>query len=331
MAALLEVEDLHVRLPVAGGTLHAVRGIGFALQPGRTLCLVGESGCGKSLTALALMALLPRRAARDAARLSFAGTDLRSLPERRMAALRGDRMAMIFQDPMTSLNPTMRVGTQLVEALRRHRRVSAAAARDRAVALLERVGIAGAAARLGQYPHQFSGGQRQRLMLAMALMCEPQLLVADEPTTALDVTIQAQILRLLAEVQRELGLALLLITHDLGIVARMADEVAVMYAGEIVERGPAAAVFAAPQHPYTQGLLNCIPAPGRTLPGTPLAAIAGVVPSLVGDWRGCAFRARCSRARPACADDPVPTRTAAGRHSYRCVLSPAPAGREAAP
>jgi peptide/nickel transport system ATP-binding protein len=228
---LLEVEGLKVDIATGGGMLHAVRNVSFTVARGETLCLVGESGCGKSMTALAIMDLLPRRAKRTARRLRF---EARDLAKGAMEDLRGDRIAMIFQEPMTALNPAYTIGDQLAEGYLRHKGGSAAVARDRAVHLLEKVGIASAAGRLRQYPHQLSGGLRQRVMIAMALMCEPDLLIADEPTTALDVTIQAQILRLLADLQRELGIAMVLITHDLGIVARIANRVAVMYAGEIV-------------------------------------------------------------------------------------------------
>jgi peptide/nickel transport system ATP-binding protein len=299
-----------------------VRGIDFSVAAGETLCIVGESGCGKSLTALALINLLPRAAMRDARRLAFAGKSLIGLSERAMADLRGRRIAMIFQDPTTSLNPTLRIGLQLTEGLMRHEGVSAVTARRRAVELLERVGIGEAAARLHQYPHQFSGGQRQRIMIASALMTRPALLIADEPTTALDVTIQAQILALLDELRREFDLALLLITHDLGIVARLADRIAVMYAGAIVERGSAADVFSTPQHPYTQGLIGAIPVPGRTPPGTHLAAIAGRVPELIGDVSGCAFRDRCAFAEARCAVDPVPVQRRNDSHAYACILQP---------
>ena len=305
-------------IPLARGTLHAVRGIDFSVARGETLCIVGESGCGKSLTSLALMGLLPKRARRGAAVLDFDGTALGALGERGMSALRGNRLSMIFQEPMTALNPAYTIGDQLIEAVRRHRRIPRAEAASRAVQGLERVGISAASSRLGQYPHQLSGGLRQRVMIAMALMCEPDLLIADEPTTALDVTVQAQILRTLRELQRELGMAMILITHDLGIVARMADRVAVMYAGEVVEHGTAADVFDRPMHPYTQGLLRCIPVPGRSVRGEPLGSIPGTVPSLVGALDGCAFRDRCERASPPCAAD-VP-RHGGLAHGWRCVL-----------
>jgi peptide/nickel transport system ATP-binding protein len=319
---LLEVEGLGVDISTAAGTLHAVRDVSFTVARGETLCLVGESGCGKSMTALAVMDLLPRAATRRARRLAFAGEDLIRADRRRANALRGDRMAMIFQEPMTALNPAYTIGDQLMEGYRRHKGASPAQARERAVFLLGKVGIASAGERLGQYPHQLSGGQRQRVMIAMALANEPDLLIADEPTTALDVTVQAQILKLLAELQREFGIALVLITHDLGIVARIARRVAVMYAGEVVEAGPAAAIFAHPRHPYTRGLIDCIPVPGRTRPGERLGVIPGVVPSLVGDLTGCAFRDRCGFARPACAEPP-PRREGPEQHAWRCVLEPA--------
>jgi peptide/nickel transport system ATP-binding protein len=317
--SLLEVRHLAVDIPVADGTLHAVRDASLVLDAGETLSVVGESGCGKSLTSLAIMGLLPRSARRRAERLSFAGEDLLHASPRRLRELRGDRMAMIFQEPMTSLNPAYTVGDQLEEPFLRHGKGDRRAARDRAVALLERVGIAAAARRLGQYPHELSGGLRQRVMIAMALMCGPSLLLADEPTTALDVTIQAEILRLLAELQREMGMGLLLVTHDLGVVATVADRVAVMYAGEVVEQGATADVFAAPKHPYTRGLLACIPVPGETPRGVKLGTIPGMVPSLVGGVVGCAFRDRCPLAEPRCAEDPVPRHLDGVGHAWRCI------------
>ncbi len=320
--ALLEVENLGVDIPIAAGTLRAVRGIDFAIESGETLCLVGESGCGKSLTALSVMGLLPKKARRSAHRLVFAGTDLAALGEREMGRLRGDRMAMIFQEPMTSLNPAYTIGDQLMEMLTHHRGANSSEARDRAVHLLERVGITAAASRLGQYPHQLSGGLRQRVMIAMALMCEPELIIADEPTTALDVTIQAQILHLLTELQREMDMALILITHDLGVVARVADRVAVMYAGEVVEEGPVAAIFEAPLHPYTRGLLDCIPVPGKTGRGARLGTIPGMVPTLIDAFEGCGFRNRCPLASEACAGADIPFTRLAGGQGYRCVLDP---------
>jgi peptide/nickel transport system ATP-binding protein len=229
---------------------------------------------------------------------------------------------MIFQEPMTSLNPAYTIGNQLEEALLRHRKVGRAKARERAVFLLETVGISAAASRLGQYPHQLSGGLRQRVMIAMALMCGPELIIADEPTTALDVTIQAQILHLLAKLQRELRVAVILISHDLGVVARVADRVAIMYAGQIVETGEVSAIFAQPMHPYTQGLLRCIPVPGKTKRGVPLGSIPGIVPGLFGELSGCSFRNRCAHAYAGCASTNVGMKELAPGRGYRCLLPP---------
>ncbi len=322
MSAILEVEALDVTIPLAHGTLHPVRQVSFAVARGETFCIVGESGCGKSLTSLAIMDLLPKRARRTAARLVFAGSDLAGLDERRMADIRGDRMAMIFQEPMTSLNPSYTVGNQLEEVLLRHRRIGRSAARERAVFLLEKVGITAAGNRLRQYPHQLSGGLRQRVMIAMALMCGPELIIADEPTTALDVTIQAQILRLLASLQREFDMGVILITHDLGIVARVATRVAVMYAGQIVETGTVDEIFTQPMHPYTQGLLRCIPVPGKTRRGEHLGSIPGLVPNLFGELSGCSFRNRCTHAFASCASVDVGLQELAPGRAYRCLLSP---------
>ena len=315
MSALLDIEDLRVTF---GGTA-AVRGISLTVEKGETHCLVGESGCGKSVTSLAVMGLLAKGGKREAARLSFAGDDIRDYNEAQMSRLRGDRMAMIFQEPMTSLNPAYTVGSQMTEVLRRHRGTPRAQAVDRAVELLTRVGITAPGLRLGQFPHQLSGGLRQRVMIAMALMCDPELLIADEPTTALDVTVQAQILRLLAELQKDLGLGILLITHDLGIVARVADRVSVMYAGEVVESAPTAELFRAPRHPYTRGLLSCVPVPGKVKRGEPLGSISGVVPRIPPGFTGCAFRDRCSFAEAACAG-PLPRRDVGPAHEALCIL-----------
>ncbi|GGB12001.1 ABC transporter ATP-binding protein [Brucella endophytica] len=320
-STLLQVEGLSVDIKTGAGTLHAVRNISFSVKRGETLCIVGESGCGKSMTSLAIMDLLPRAAKRSAQQLLFAGENLTRKTTGQLNALRGNRMAMIFQEPMTALNPAYTIGDQLMEGYRRHKHASAAEARERAVFLLGKVGIAAAGDRLGQYPHQLSGGLRQRIMIAMALMCGPELVIADEPTTALDVTIQAQILRLLAELREELGIALVLITHDLGVVARIADQVAVMYAGEIIEQGCAADIFSDPRHPYTRGLIDCIPLPGKTRPGEKLGIIPGVVPSLVGEIKGCTFRDRCSHAEVRCSVA-APARRVAD-HSWRCILEDA--------
>lgn len=318
---ILDIENLTVDIPVPSGMLHPVQGISLHVDRGETLCIVGESGCGKSLTSLAIMDLLPTKALRGADRIHLTGQDLQNASERQMSDIRGNRMSMIFQEPMTSLNPAYTIGNQLAEALRRHKKVSLNDARDRAVFLLEKVGITAAASRLGQYPHQLSGGLRQRVMIAMSLMCGPDLIIADEPTTALDVTIQAQILHLLADLQSEFQTGLILITHDLGVVARIADRVAVMYAGEIVEAGTADQVFNNPAHPYTRGLLSCIPIPGKTRPGERLGAIAGIVPSLVGELKGCHFASRCPLANSICRLTNVPLKEASGPgHQFRCVL-----------
>ncbi len=319
MKPVLEIENL--RVGFADGTA-AVRGVSLKVARGETHCLVGESGCGKSVTALSTMNLLARGARRSADVMRFHDYDLTSLSDRDMARLRGDKIAMIFQEPMTSLNPAYTIGSQMAEVLERHRRVSRAKGLERAADLLGRVGITAPGMRLAQYPHQLSGGLRQRVMIAMALMCEPELLIADEPTTALDVTVQAQILRLLQELQRELGLALLLITHDLGIVARMAQRVSVMYAGQVVESGSAEALFRAPTHPYTRGLLACVPIPGKTPRDQPLGSIPGVVPRIGPGFVGCAFRDRCAHAEPACGGT-VPRRTVAADHDAVCTMVPA--------
>ena len=317
MTQVLEVSNLHVRF----GQTAAVRGVSLRIQRGETHCLVGESGCGKSVTALAVMGLLARGAERQADVLRFHDHDLTRLDERGMSRLRGDRLAMIFQEPMTSLNPAYTIGSQMVEVLARHRRIDRRAARERAAELLGRVGITAPGLRLGQYPHQLSGGLRQRVMIATALLCDPELLIADEPTTALDVTVQAQILRLLQRLQRELGLALLLITHDLGIVARMAQRVSVMYAGQVVESAPVEALFAAPTHPYTRGLLDCIPVPGSSGRDEPLGSIPGTVPRIAPGFVGCGFRDRCAQAAEICAAS-VPTQLMADDHAYLCRLTP---------
>ena len=314
----LRVRGLSVDIAVQGGTLHAVRRVDLSVDRGETLAIVGESGCGKTITALAILRLLPRSAALRAAELSLEGLDLRGLSNRDFSKVRGNRASMIFQDPMTSLNPVYTIGNQLAESYLRHRGGGRKEALDRAEYLLDRVGIANAAVRLSQYPHQLSGGLRQRMMIAMALMCDPSLIVADEPTTALDVTVQVQILRLLAELQAEFDMALVLISHDLGIVARTADRVAVMYAGRIVETGSSEQVFASPVHPYTQGLLDCIPHPGRRR-GEPLGSIAGVVPTLIGRREGCMFRNRCPVAEDRCRRQGDELREAGAGHEYRCV------------
>lgn len=324
-APLLAIEGLSVDLPTKRGMLHAVRDVSFTLAPRETLCLVGESGCGKSTTALALLGLLPEGARHRRRRFTFAGEDLTATSATRLPMLRGARMTMIFQEPASALNPVLTIGGQLNDVYRCHTRTTRGAARDRAVELMQRVGIANAGDRLRQYPHQLSGGLRQRVMIAMALMCRPSLVIADEPTSALDVTVQAQILRLLADLQQETGIAILLITHDLAVVARASHRVAVMYAGEIVESADTPTLFADPRHPYTRGLMGAMLTAGGPHANGRVRPIPGAVPSLIGDVSGCAFRTRCSSATSACADT-VAMRTESGRpsHSWRCVLGGPP-------
>jgi peptide/nickel transport system ATP-binding protein len=318
---ILEVENLTIEIPVPSGMLHPVQDVSIHVDRGETLCIVGESGCGKSLTSLAIMDLLPNKAVRTCTKLELDGQNIMSISEREMSDIRGDRMGMIFQEPMTSLNPAYTIGNQLTETLMRHRKVSHEEARLRAVDLLEKVGITAAASRLGQYPHQLSGGLRQRVMIAMTLMCGPDLIIADEPTTALDVTIQAQILHLLASLQKEFMMGMILITHDLGVVARIADRVGVMYAGQIVESGTADQIYNAPTHPYTQGLLASIPIPGKTKRGEHLGSIPGIVPSLIGEMTGCHFASRCTYASDDCRNDPISSQPAeSDGHRYRCIL-----------
>ena len=320
---ILTVENLKIDISVPAGMLHAVQSVSFKVDRGETLCIVGESGCGKSLTSLAIMDLLPGKAVRTATTLELDNENVLDIKEDKMADIRGNRMGMIFQEPMTSLNPAYTIGNQMEETLIRHRKASRQEARDRAVFLLEKVGITAARSRLRQYPHQLSGGLRQRVMIAMTLMCGPDLIIADEPTTALDVTIQAQILLLLAELQKEFDMGLILITHDLGVVARVADRVAVMYAGQIVEQGSAKQVFENPTHPYTQGLLECIPIPGKTARGSYLGSIPGIVPSLIGEMNCCHFAERCSYASTPCHSAAVDLRPGfTNAHDYRCVMSP---------
>lgn len=311
---LLSVRNLRIDLATPNGVLRAVRGADLDVDAGQMLGIVGESGCGKSLTAMGILNLLPKSATRSADSIRFGDRELRNATESKMRELRGHEIGVIFQDPMTALNPTYTIGNQLAEVYIRHRRTSRRAADERSVYLLERVGITAAGRRLGQYPHQLSGGLRQRVVIAMALMCEPKLIVADEPTTALDVTIQVQILQLLKELQSELGAGVILITHNLGVIAQVADTVTVMYAGETVESGRCADVLVHPRHPYTTGLLACSP---RADSGRMLGQIRGSVPSLMGSIHGCAFRNRCPEVTPECVSR-IPVHHA-GDHQWRCV------------
>jgi peptide/nickel transport system ATP-binding protein len=313
--ALLEIDRLQVSLFTRAGVLPAVDGLSLSVDAGETVAIVGESGCGKTLSALAVMRLLPEPPARIVGgAIRLAGRDLTSLSEGAMQRLRGREISMIFQDPMTSLNPVVPIGAQLVEAIRQHNPISHHDARARAIALLQKVRIPDAERRLDDYPHQLSGGMSQRVMIAIAIACEPKVLIADEPTTALDVTIQAQILKLMKELQAASNMALVIITHDLGVVAETADRVAVMYAGRKVEEAPVEALFERPLHPYTRGLLGATPTPAR---GGRLADIAGSVPGLAELPAGCAFAARCPLAFDRCRAErpalsaPLPHRLAA--------------------
>jgi len=314
---LLEVSDLRVTLPTARGPAAALRGVSFTLQRGQTLGLIGESGCGKSLTALALMGLLPE-GAQVAGSIRFDGQELTTLDEPALCRLRGNRIGMVFQEPMTALNPLHPIGRQIAEPLRLHRGLSAAAARAAALRLLQRVQLPQAEQRLAAYPHQLSGGQRQRVVIAIALACGPALLVADEPTTALDVTVQREVLKLILELVREDDMALLLISHDLGLMADTVQDVLVMYAGTVAERGPVAGVFAHRTHPYTHGLYAARPRLGLAR-GTRLATIPGRVPELSEMPPGCAFAERCDRASAACRQAPPPELAVGPAHGVRCI------------
>jgi peptide/nickel transport system ATP-binding protein len=300
--ALLEVENLQTHFRTPDGVNRAVDGVSFYVEEGETLAIVGESGCGKSVTAMSILRLIPEPPGKIAGALRLEGCDLMTLDDRAMRAIRGNAISMIFQEPMTSLNPVLSIGRQLGETLRLHQGLDHKSAQARAADMLNLVGISEPGRRLREYPHQMSGGMRQRVMIAMALACNPKLLIADEPTTALDVTIQAQILDLMAELKRRIGAAIVLITHDLGVVAEVAERVMVMYAGRKVEEASAAALFRAPRHPYTQGLLGAVPKLGSSLTGaeTRLAEIPGTVPSLKQRIIGCEFAGRCPRATELC-------------------------------
>jgi oligopeptide/dipeptide ABC transporter ATP-binding protein len=320
VSALLQVEGLHVSFDTPRGTAHAVDGVDFSLQPGETLCIVGESGCGKSVTALSIMGLVPMPPARVSGRIRFEGRDLVGLSRAELSDLRGDRLAMIFQEPMTSLNPAFTVGAQLAEVLVRHRGMDEAAARAATIEMLRRVRIPAPERRVDEYPHRMSGGMRQRVMIAMALLCAPALLIADEPTTALDVTIQAQVLQLMRGLRDETGTSIVLITHDLGVVAEMADRVVVMYAGQVVEQAPVGELFAMPQHPYTVGLMGAIPS--IDAPRARLAAIDGMVPAATAMPTGCRFAARCPFADARCRDEAPPLAEVSPGHLSRCWKAP---------
>jgi peptide/nickel transport system ATP-binding protein len=323
MSALLTVKDLKVSFNTEDGVVHAVEGVSYEVEPGKTLGIVGESGSGKTVGTLTIMGLTRAANTQISGQAIFDGEDLLSASEQHMRAIRGDEIAMIFQDPLSSLHPFFTIGSQLVEAIQVHNKVSKAAARTRSAELLTMVGLSDARDRLSSYPHEFSGGMRQRVMIAMALANEPRLLIADEPTTALDVTVQAQILELIAELQAETGTAMIIITHDLGVVAEVADEIAVMYAGRIVEQASAAELFANPQHPYTRGLLASIPRLDRDR-SSGLDPIAGRPPSLIAPPSGCAFHPRCPRAFDRCPAElpPLEPAAAGSEHLVACLLSP---------
>jgi peptide/nickel transport system ATP-binding protein len=323
MSALLEVRDLTTCFKVEGGEFTAVDGISFSVESGRTLGIVGESGCGKSVTSLSIMGLLPKGQGRIAGgSITFDGVDLVPLSGADLRALRGNRIAMIFQEPMTSLNPAFTIGNQLIEAIRCHRDLGHEAARAHAIEMLRKVRIPSPEQRIDDYPHKLSGGMRQRVMIAMALACEPKLLIADEPTTALDVTIQAQVLDLMRSLRVDTGAAIMLITHDLGVIAELADEVAVMYAGRVVERASVERLFAEPQHPYTIGLLGSIPK--LHLKQSRLAAIEGQVPAPMTVMAGCRFAPRCPFADAHCEVAVPPLTEPTAGHFAACWKAPLP-------
>ncbi|MDQ6900918.1 MAG: ABC transporter ATP-binding protein [Candidatus Dormibacteraeota bacterium] len=315
-AELLRVENLRTYFHTRSGLMRAVDGVDLSLNAGQTLCLVGESGSGKSVTSLSIMGLIDGRGQiLNGSRIAFQGLNLLSVGEGTLQGIRGNEMSMIFQEPMTSLNPVYRIGDQIGETLKLHRHeMSDRQVRERIIEMLQLVGIPAPERRMGDYPHQLSGGMRQRVMIAMALACEPKLLIADEPTTALDVTIQAQILELMKDLRQRLDMAILLITHDLGVVAEMADEVAIMYAGRVVERGPVRQVFESPQHPYTEALLHSIPILGMTQ-AEPLKVIRGMVPSPLNWPKGCRFASRCDYTFDRCLQEDPPLLPAGEQHS----------------
>jgi peptide/nickel transport system ATP-binding protein len=330
MTALLEVSGLRTSFKLeGGGEFAAVDGVSFSVEAGRTLGIVGESGCGKSVTSLSVMGLLPKGQGRiSAGSIRFEGNDLATLTPAAMRALRGNRMAMIFQEPMTSLNPAFTIGDQLIEGIRCHRDISQAEARTHAIEMLRRVRIPSPEQRIDEYPHKLSGGMRQRVMIAMALSCEPKLLIADEPTTALDVTIQAQVLDLMRTLREETGTAIILITHDLGVIAELADEVVVMYSGRIVERARVERLFADPQHPYTIGLLGSIPK--LHLEQDRLNAIEGQVPTPMTVVQGCRFAPRCPFAVDQCRREAPPLIDLGDGHEAACWRAPLEVGMEQA-
>lgn len=329
--ALLEVRNLKTSFATAKCEVRSVDDVSFSLDQGETLCLVGESGCGKSVTALSIMRLVGHPGKITGGEVLFEGRDLLKLPEDEMRSMRGNEIAMIFQDPMTSLNPVFTVGEQIAEAIRLHRKLSRKEAWNQAVEGMRDVAIPAPELRAKNYPHEMSGGMRQRVMIAMALACDPKLLIADEPTTALDVTIQAQILRELAELREKRKLGLLLITHDLGVVAETADKVAVMYSGKIVEQAEVRRLFAAPVHPYTAGLLKAVPRLGSKGKQTRLTTIEGVVPNPLENLPGCRFAPRCSFVEPDCKAGEIALQEVEHAHLVRCKRAMELAGQIQAP
>jgi oligopeptide transport system ATP-binding protein len=318
--SILQVRDLRVSFSTYGGEVQAVRGVSFDLRRGETLAIVGESGSGKSVTAKSIMRLLPEaNTLIKGGEILFEGQDILKLSEKRMQDIRGSKIAMVFQDPMTSLDPTMRIGRQITESLKEHLGLSGQRAKERAVELLTLVGIPNPEDRIKQYPHQFSGGMRQRVVIAIALACDPQILIADEPTTALDVTIQAQILELLRELQEQLGMSVILITHDLGVVAHTAHRVAVMYAGKVIEMGTLREIFYNPQMPYTWGLLSSIPLPTADR-SQELIPIPGSPPDMLDPPQGCPFTPRCPYAMRICAEEMPEYTTFSSEHKAACWL-----------
>ena len=324
MAPLLEVENLQTHFRTPDGVNRAVDGVSFHVNAGETVAIVGESGCGKSVTSMSILRLIPEPPGKIAGAIRFQGRDLLKLSEREMRAIRGNEISMIFQEPMTSLNPVLTVGRQIGETLRLHQGLSAAEAEAKAVEMLTLVGIPEPKRRVREYPHQLSGGMRQRVMIAIALACNPKLLIADEPTTALDVTIQAQILELMRDLKRRVGAAIVLITHDLGVVAEVAERVIVMYAGKKVEEASAVDLFRNPRHPYTQGLLGSMPKLGSSLSGEEekLAEIPGLVPSLKQKIPGCVFASRCNKAVDLCRQMAPALESKAPAHVVACHFAP---------
>jgi oligopeptide/dipeptide ABC transporter ATP-binding protein len=318
VSALLEVIDLHLEFKTTRGQLKALNGMSFDVQPGETFGLVGETGCGKTVTGLSILRLLPRSAAITGGKVVFNEIDLLSLSRREIEAMRGSQIAMIFQDPSTSLNPVFSIGSQIERVVRRHKDATRREAVARAADTLAAVGLPDVERILASYPHQLSGGMQQRVMIAMALSCNPRLLIADEPTTALDVTIQAQILKLLGDLQKSFSLSMILITHNLGIIAQTCDRLAVLYGGRVAESGSTRDIFNHPQHPYTIGLMNAIPRPGGR--GRKMSSIPGTVPTNPGEMTGCTFAPHCGNAMPRCSLEVPPLFLLGGNHASACFL-----------